>query len=954
MDPERWEAIKRLYNSVLGCEPDKQEGFLRDACGGDDSLRKEVETLLAQQRKADGFMKSPAMEVAAHVMVKDQGGADIESLAGQSVAHYRIVEKIGEGGMGVVYRAQDTRLDRYVAIKSLPDIFAADPSRMARFEREAKILATLNHPNIASVYGLEESDRKRFLVLELVEGKTLADRLKKGRIPLDETLEICCQIAVGLEAAHEKGIIHRDLKPSNIKLTPEGKVKILDFGLAKALDHQGHGPTDSSTEIGVILGTAAYMSPEQAQGKQLDKRTDIWAFGCILFECLAGKRTFPGNTISETLAAVINAEPTWEMLPHSTPEKVREVLKRCLNKDPDRRMHDIADARIEMEESRSQALAAESRSVPRRRRIIAACGIAAVAIILIGTGWFFVNRSHSTKEAPLTVTPLITYPGALGSPTFSPDGNDIAFSWNGEKRDNTDIYRAMIGLGRPHRLTFHSAPDLGPAWSPDGRLIAFCRFLGENKRGIFVVPALGGTEQKVTDFFAPSMILAWSPDSRWLVISDRNGPAQPNPFQSYGLHLLLVATGEKRNLTSPPRARFGDRNASFSPDGRSLAFARILDFNRSEIYRLSLSDEMLPIGEPERLVYEDKLIYGVLWTPDGKDILYSSGNYLSSESFLRRIKIAEGKRGAAYQTSRESFGEGARTFAISANGHRLAYSRYSQEIHIYRFELPGKSSTVKDPERYITSKRSEYAPDYSPDGRFIAFASTRSGNEEIWICNADGSNPWQLTSMNGPQTCNPRWSPDSQTIVFDSRKSGSCDVYSVSANGGSPKQLTSDPNYDGTPSWSRDGKWIFFLSNRTGRQEIFKMPAEGGEAIQVTRNGGYFALESPDGKKIFYSKIIEGHSSLWQVGAADGVERQIHLGPMSYGSDFIVLEDGIYLTKTDGSLDFVNFASGKSTTIARFKGRFAMGLTISPDHRWILCNRWEPISSDIMLVENFR
>ena len=314
MSNERWERVKQIFNSALECEPDGREDFLREACGGDESLRKEVEVLFAHQGELSGFMKAPAMEVAAQVLAKGSGSEDIESMVGRSVAHYGIVEKIGEGGMGIVYKAHDTRLNRSVAIKALPDIFAADPERLARFEREAKALASLNHPNIASVYGLEKSDGKSFLVMELVEGKTLADRLKKGRIPLDETLEICRQIAEGIEAAHEKGILHRDLKPANIQITLEWQSQ--DARLRPCPRASGKKGlfliktvtttiTHEMTRTGVILGTAAYMSPEQAKGAAVDRRADIWAFGCVFYECLTGKRPFDGATATETLAAVL-------------------------------------------------------------------------------------------------------------------------------------------------------------------------------------------------------------------------------------------------------------------------------------------------------------------------------------------------------------------------------------------------------------------------------------------------------------------------------------------------------------------------------------------------------------------------------------------------------------------------------------------------------------------------
>jgi len=282
-------------------------------------------------------------------------------MIGNTLGHYRVGEPLGRGGMGEVYVADDLSLDRKVALKFLPDAFTGDPERMARFEREAKVLASLNHPNIAAIYGLEQAEAKRFIVMELVEGETLAQRLSKGPLPLDEALGICRQIAEGLEAAHEKGVIHRDLKPANVMITEGDKVKILDFGLAKALSDEtrsvdsSHSPTltEAMTQPGVILGTAAYMSPEQAKGKAVDKRADIWAFGCILYECLAGKRAFEGETVTETLAAILRGEPDWNPLPAATTPNIRFILQRCLERDLSRRFHDAADVRIEMDEARS-------------------------------------------------------------------------------------------------------------------------------------------------------------------------------------------------------------------------------------------------------------------------------------------------------------------------------------------------------------------------------------------------------------------------------------------------------------------------------------------------------------------------------------------------------------------------------------------------------------------------
>jgi len=353
-------------------------------------------------------------------------------LIGQTISHYRIIEKLGAGGMGEVFRAEDLRLHRQVAVKVLPDIFAGDPERLARFEREAKLLASLNHQNIAAIYGLEEAEGKRFLAMELAEGETLAQCIKRGPLPVDEALEVCRQIAEGLEAAHDKSIVHRDLKPSNIKLTPEGKVKILDFGLARAfldkspVEFIADSPTITAemTQPGVILGTAAYMSPEQAKGKQVDKRADIWAFGCILFECLTGKAAFPGETITEVLAAVLKAEPEWDALPKDLSANVRTILLRCLRKDRNLRYRDIGDAWLEIE-----ALVAhppEAVIAPWRPVLVWLVACTAVALLTgIIVDRLLIRHSPPTPSAPTITATIKVEPG------YSLDGmrRAIEFLW---------------------------------------------------------------------------------------------------------------------------------------------------------------------------------------------------------------------------------------------------------------------------------------------------------------------------------------------------------------------------------------------------------------------------------------------------------------------------------------------------------------------------------------------
>jgi len=475
-------------------------------------------------------------------------------MIGTSLSHYRITEKLGAGGMGEVYRAEDSRLGRQVAIKVLPEMFSGDPERMARFEREARLLASLTHPNIAGIHGLEEADSKRFIVMELVEGETLAERIDKGALPLDETLEVCRQIAEGLEAAHEKGVIHRDLKPANIKITPEGQVKILDFGLAKAF--QGETPaadasksptlTDQMTRAGVILGTAAYMSPEQAKGKPVDKRTDIWAFGCILYECLTGKRAFEGETITETLASILKGEPEWNALPATTPGMTRFLLRQCLHKDPTRRLRDIADARLQIAEALTAEGAVAALDQPARKSslrdkgpwALAALGFAlAILALILWSPWkppaqirpeLMSLRLNIELPAEAPLVPTGFMPIASGRPTlaFSRDGHYLAYvAWVG---DHTQLYvrnmanaetkpvvgsedarspffspdsqwlgfsagnkleKTSMGGGMPVPLADVASLDNGAAWGKDDQIY----YNTNEMEGLYAVPASGGS-----------------------------------------------------------------------------------------------------------------------------------------------------------------------------------------------------------------------------------------------------------------------------------------------------------------------------------------------------------------------------------------------------------------------------------------------------------------------------
>ena len=517
----------------------------------------------------------------------------MNDLTGRTLGHYRIVEKIGEGGMGEVYRAHDERLDRDVAIKVLPEAVAEDPQRLARFEREAKLLASLNHPNIATLYGLEEHEGRRFLVMELAEGETLAERLKKGPIPVDDALPVALQIAEGLEAAHEHGIIHRDLKPANVMLSPEGKVKILDFGLAKAWQSEGsdadltHSPTltGQMTAAGVLLGTAAYMSPEQARGKPLDKRADIWAFGVLLWEMLTGRSLFAGETVTDVIAAVVTKEVDLDALPADTPPAVRRMVSRCLRKDPLTRLPDVGGARLELQDViagaaiEHETLAAnvgEANRTERRRHVRERWAWAAFALVLAGLAAFpMFQRLNKAPEARPVAHLFLDMPEdvAFGDPNYfdppavAPDGRSIVIA--GRLPDGTvQLWARSLDEPEVRVLPGTDGAEF-PFWSPDGTSIAFSAE-GELKK----LALASGTVQRICVLPRRLGFGGGTWNNGGTIVFSTGGTGSR-------LYSVPAAGGEAKPLTSldMTRGKTALFDPQFLPDGRHILFT---DFSEEE------------------------------------------------------------------------------------------------------------------------------------------------------------------------------------------------------------------------------------------------------------------------------------------------------------------------------------------------------------------------------------
>jgi Tol biopolymer transport system component/DNA-binding winged helix-turn-helix (wHTH) protein len=576
-----------------------------------------------------------------------------------------------------------------------------------------------------------------------------------------------------------------------------------------------------------------------------------------------------------------------------------------------------------------------------------------VSLLAVFGVWQWASRSVRNSSKPaLNAIPLTSYRGRETQVAFSPDGNQIAFVWDGPQGDNQDIYVKLIDAETPLRLTTNPAEDVNPVWSPDGRYIAFLRQSAEGSE-FYLVPAIGGAERKLAKIF-PYQIPSdgssqyYSPDGKYLAIPDKNSSSEP-----FSVFLLSIETGERRKLTSPPAGIIGDYNPAFSPDGKWLAFARSPRWSTDDLYVMPLAG-----GEPKRLTFDNMTINGLTWTPDGREIVFDSRRGGSSRH-LWRVAVSGGTPERV-----DTVGADVLSPALSPQGRRLAYTQTLDDINIWRIEIDG-SGKAKSQTELIASTFGDHGPDYSPDGGKIVFTSGRSGNNAIWVCESDGTKPRLLHSCGPYVTGTPRWSPDGRWIAFDSRScvpgaDGNPDVYLISADGRQPIRLTTDPAEDVAPSWSRDGRSIYFGSNRGGSMQIWKMPATGGQPEQVTEQGGFEGFESFDGKYLYYTKG-RAAPGLWRMPAAGGKEEFVtghhQAGFWRY---WRVTERGIYFATASSAgalLEFYNFASKQISEVARLSQgavRYLPGLAVSPDGRSLLYCQMDRSGSDIMMVENFR
>ncbi|MEX1244859.1 MAG: protein kinase [Thermoanaerobaculia bacterium] len=828
---------------------------------------------------------------------------------GSRVGAYEVVAPLGRGGMGEVYRAKDLKLHREVAIKALPDLFLQDRDRLARFEREARMLASLNHPNIAAIYGLEDQDGAKFLILELVEGQTLAERLAAGPLPVDEALSVACQVASALEAAHGAGIIHRDLKPSNIQLRSDGSVKVLDLGLARSVE-AGRTAVDFSfsptmttpaTLAGVILGTAAYMSPEQARGKPLDKRTDIFSFACVLYECLTGRQAFFGETVSDTISAILRSEPDASALPPETPGRIRDLLRRCFQKDPKRRLHDIADARIEIEEAQAAGPGespfgvAGAAPAPWRRLFWGIGGALAGAALVASVS--LLRRPEPRVEPPGVHAVLPLPPGERlwterQSLALSPDGRTVVFT---AVRDGAQrLFRRPVGGTRAEPIQGSEGASR-PFISPDGQWVGFI-FRNELRK----VPLAGGTAVLVCHLPPSTAAESWGADGRIVATFGNNT----------GLYAVSDTGGLPQPLTKldASRGEHAHLYPQILPGGRTILFTLRLGKDHTDVEKSNIA--VLDVADGKwRTVLEGASFarYG-----DGRLVFVRGPSVFSAPFDLARLAVT-GPAVALAENIAVDLDEGAAQLALSNDG-TLAYvdgPAIRAATTVLRLDRAGKESVlplpaagyssprlspdgkrlamaqrigsrrlivVYDRERGIlsvlTPEPGEFmTPFWSPDGKRIAFSRLGASVPQLSLRNADGTGEIEpLTSTTGNAefartTANAEfvnsWSPDGKTILYSimyTRNQGptrpllSSDIWLLRPERDAPaRPWFESPFREVGAALSPDAKWVAYVSDESGSPEVYVRPFPGpGAAVRVSTESGSEPAWSRDGRELLF------------------------------------------------------------------------------------------------------
>jgi Tol biopolymer transport system component len=947
-DPGRRRRIEDLCDAALDRDVRERGAFVTAACGNDEAMRREVDALLAHAEKAEGFLARPIGEVAAQILADDEGA----SLVGRQFGSHQIVSVLGAGGMGEVYRAHDTKLGRDVAIKVLSARFLAIPDRLARFELEARVLATLNHPHIAAIYGVEDADGVRGLILELVEGATLAERLAASPLSIHEALVVARQIVDALEAAHEKGIVHRDLKPANVKITSEGTVKVLDFGLAKvfATEESGNDSphtasiTPDQTREGVIAGTAAYMSPEQTRGKKVDKRTDIWAFGCVLYEMLTRRPAFRGETEPDTIVDILEREPDWSALPEQTSPTIRRLLQRCLEKDAKRRLRDIGDARLEIEEALGAVVAPAGVPASARRAPFTWLAAAGAALLLttVAIVWQL-QRSEYFWRNPLegaTFTRLTDFEGAEQHAAISRDGKFVAFL--SDRAGPWDAWVSQVGTGDVYNLTNGGVKELrNPAtrtigFSPDGSLVTLWSRVPDSGRGGLVdagwaVPTMGGPLQH---YLRGVSELDWSPDGRRIVY---HPPAEGDP-------IFVTEPDEKvGRQIYVARPGFHNHFPVWSRDGAFIYFVHGLPLDESDIWRIRPTG-----GTPERLTFHKaRVTFPTLL--NNRTLLYLATDDDGFGPWIYEMDV-ERRVPHRISTGVEQYS----SLAASVDGRRLVATVSRSTARLWRLPIADRVMEESDATPVALPTASGLSPRIGPG--YIVYRAPKGRTDGLWKLAAGGATAELWNGRTGRAIGGVAIAPDGQRLAFVVQRRGVTRLYMMNTDGTGTHQVADTLDVRGAPAWSPDGQWLAVAANQNGEPHLFKIPVDGATPVPLVKEYATDPTWAPSGEFLVYSGADVGTTFSVKAVSADGVPRHLPNLTLTRGARRLVFsgKDSLIVMKGDishqefWSVDLNTGGEKKLTTLRR---GFVIGdFDISSDGREIIFDRTRE-ESDIVLFD---